>query len=211
MTLEVDAFPDGVELNETLAVLGQTRAMRRLRDEPVPEPLIDALVWAATRAASPNNTQLWSFVVVTDPDVRAEIGTALEIFLRWIDSLGTPADDRDAHIRHEARHLVEHVADAPVLIFVCVEHSYPTRRPDPRYLWSTAGTASQNLIVAARSLGLGATLSMMHVGNHDAVRDILDLPEGVEIGGLIPVGWPARDFGPVRRRPIEEVVHRERW
>ena len=192
-------------------MLGQTRAMRRLRADPVPAALIDTLVWAATRAASPNNTQLWSFVVVTDPAVRAEIGAALDVFLGWIDSLGTPADGSDAHIRQEARHLVEHVADAPVLIFVCVEHSYPTRGPDPRYLWSTAGTASQNLIVAARSLGLGATLSMMHVGNHDAVRGILGLPDGVEIGALIPVGWPAREFGPVRRRPITEVLHREHW
>ncbi|WP_395111191.1 nitroreductase family protein [Actinomadura sp. SCN-SB] len=207
----LEDFPPGVEPNETLRVIGSARAMRRLRPDPVPDALVRALVWAGTRAASPNNSQLWRFVVVRDADQKAAIGGALERFVRWIDSLGEPADGRDAHIRTEARHLAVSIADAPVLLVVCAEHSYPERGPDLRYLWPAVNTASQNVLVAARSLGLGATLTMMHVGNEQAVRDILGLPDDVHIGTMIPVGWPDRPFGPVRRRPLDDVVHHDRW
>ncbi|GAA3516187.1 nitroreductase family protein [Aeromicrobium panaciterrae] len=209
--IEVDDFPDGAPLNETLRMIGTARAMRRLKPEPIREELIRALIWAGTRAASPNNTQLWRFVVVSDPVQKAAIGEALGRFVKWIDSLGAPADDSDAHIRKESRHLVVNVAQAPVLIFVCAEHSYPTRGPDVRYLWSVANTASQNILVAARSMGLGATLTMMQVGNEDAIREILGLPDDVHIGTMIPIGWPDRPFGPARRLPIDAVIHHDRW
>ncbi len=204
-------LPDGVELNETLRILGSTRAARRLRPDPVPDELVRTLVWAGTRAASPNNTQLWRFVVVTDPDVKARIRAALEVFVAWIDSLGEPADDADGRIRAEARYLVTHIDQAPVLIFVCGVHCYPERGPDPRYLWSVVNTASQNILAAARSLGLGATLTMMQVGNEDGVREVLGLPDDVWIGTLIPVGWPVKAFGPVRRQPVDDVIHRDGW
>ncbi|QIG43726.1 nitroreductase family protein [Nocardioides anomalus] len=204
-------FPDGVALSETLRMMGQARAMRRLRPDPVPDELVRALVWAGTRAASPNNTQLWRFVVVREAEQRAAIGGTMEEFLSWIDALGEPADEHDAHIRAEARHLVANVAQAPVLIFVCAEHAYPERGPDPRYLWSVVNTASQNILVAARALGLGATLTMMQVRNEQSVREVLGLPENVQIGTMIPVGWPDRAFGPARRLPLDDVVHLERW
>lgn len=206
-----DDFPHGVERNETLTILGETRAMRRLLDQPVPTELIDTLIWAGTRAASPNNTQLWHFVVVTDPDVRRRIGDAVTRFLKWIDRLPPPADDSDAHIRNESRYLLSTIAEAPVLLFVCGEHRYPEIEPDVRYLWSAVNTASQNVLTAARSLGLGATLTMLQVGNEPVVREILGLPDHVEIGTVIPIGWPDRSFGPVRRRPVAEVTHHDRW
>jgi nitroreductase len=107
---DLDGFPSGVAVNDTLRTIGTARAMRRLRPGPVPDELIRTLVWAGTRAASPNNSQLWRFVVVRDPARRAAIGAALERFVRWIDSLGEPAGAGDAHIRAEARHLVVNVA-----------------------------------------------------------------------------------------------------
>jgi nitroreductase len=204
-------FPDGVALTETLRMIGQARAMRRLRPDPVPDELVRALVWAGTRAASPNNTQLWRFVVVRDPEQRAAVGRTMADFLAWIDALGEPVDEHDARIRAEARHLVANVSQAPVLLFVCAEHAYPERGPDPRYLWSAVNTASQNILVAARALGLGATLTMMQVRNEEGVREVLGLPEHVHIGTMIPVGWPDRAFGPARRRPLDDVVHLERW
>lgn len=209
--LELDDYPPGAPVTPVMEMLGTARAMRRLRTDPVPDELVRALLWAGTRAASPNNTQLWRFVVVRDPDQKAAVRAALDRFVQWIDSLGAPADEHDAHIRAEARHLVVNVDRAPVLIFVCGVHSYPERGPDPRYLWSVVSTASQNILVAARSLGLGATLTMMQVGNEDAVRDVLGLPKEVHIGTMIPVGWPDRPFGPARRRPLDEVVHVDRW
>lgn len=211
MDLEPDDSPMTDDPGGALSLLGTARAVRRFRDDPVDDAHVEALIWAATRASSPNNTQLWHFVVVRTGEQKRAIADALSRFTRWIDSLPTPADESDARIRVGARHLLTHLSDAPVLLVVCAEHRYPADKPDVRYLWSVVNTASQNVVVAARSLGLGCTLTMLQVGNERAVAEVLALPEHVRIGSIIPVGWPATSFGPVRRRPIREVVHHERW
>ena len=208
---EMGDLPDVNNPGAALAVLGTARAVRRFRGDPVPEPLVEALIWAATRASSPNNTQLWHFIVVRSPDQRAAMAACLRRFSRWIDSLAEPADESDARIRRDARHLLTHLAEAPVIIAVCAEHRYPPEAPDVRYLWSVVNTASQNLIVAAHSLGLGAALTMLQVGNESALEQALGLPDYVRIGTIIPVGWPEQPSGPVRRRPIAEVIHHDRW
>lgn len=202
---------DPATLNATLADIGTARAVRRYTDQPVGDDLIDAVIWAGTRASSPNNTQLWHFIVVRDEEQRAAIAAALQHFAQWIDKLPTPESVSEGRIRAGARGLLTGLASVPVLLFVCVEHSYPVRGPDVRYLWSTVGTASQNMIVAARSLGLGATLTMLHVANEEVVRAVLELPHGVELGAMITLGWPAGTHGTMSRKPLAEVVHHERW
>lgn len=204
-------LPDGAPANAVLEAIGTCRATRRFRSELVDPVLIDTLLWAATRASSPNNTQLWHFVVVRDPDVRSRFGAAVARMTRWIDSLPEPDDVRDGRIRRDARDLIANIADVPVLVVVCAEHAYPVGAPEERYLWSCTNTAAQNLLIAARSLGLGAALTMMHVTNERAVETLLDLPDGVRIGAVVAVGHPATDFGPVSRRPLAEVVHHDRW
>ncbi|HEY6800090.1 MAG TPA: nitroreductase family protein [Agromyces sp.] len=202
---------DPASRNATLADMGTARAVRRYTDASVGADLVDAVIWAATRASSPNNTQLWHFIVVRDPERRAAIADALQHFTKWIDQLPTPESASEDRIRAGARGLLTGLADVPVLLFVCVEHTYPERGPDVRYLWSTVGTASQNAIVAARSLGLGATLTMLHVANEERIRALLELPDGVELGSMITLGWPATAHGPMTRKPLAEVVHHDTW
>lgn len=200
-----------VAWNETLHHLATARAIRRYTTDPVDDDLVRTVVWAGTRASSPNNTQLWHFVVVREPAQKQAVADALAGFTRWIDGLPEPESPSDARVRAGARGLLTGLAAVPVLVFVCVEHSYPERGPDPRYLWSTTGTCAQNMVVAARSLGLGATLTMLHVANEAAVRAILGLPDGVELGAMIALGHPADRHGPMRRKPLEAVWHQERW
>lgn len=208
----VDRWNEPREHGEhVLTVLGETRAMRHLRSEPVPDHLVDRLLWAATRASSPNNSQLWHFVVVRDTTQRKRMAAALQRFREWMDRISPPEDPAERQTYDGARHLLDSIAAAPVLIVVCGENAYPPGAPDPTYLWATLGGAGQNLLVAARALGLGATLTMFHVLDEQAVADVLGLPPGVRIGSIVPLGWPARSFGPVRRRPMREVVHHERW
>jgi nitroreductase len=71
--------------------------------------------------------------------------------------------------------------------------------------------ATQNLLVAARALGLGTTLTTFHMTAEAEVREVLGIPAEVQIGAMIPVGWPAVPFGPVRRKPVSAVIHRDRW
>jgi nitroreductase len=204
-------FPPNGPRNETLRHLGSARAVRRFTDEPLDDTTVEAIVWAGTRASSPNNSQLWTFIVVRAEDNKQAIADELATFTQWIDSLPPPASDSDARVRSSARSLVTGLAAVPVLVFVCIEDTYPERKPDPRYLWSTAGTAAQNMVIAARSLGVGATLTMLHVGNEAAIRTLLGLPSNVELGAMLTLGWPATAHGPLRRKPLDEVIRFERW
>ena len=71
--------------------------------------------------------------------------------------------------------------------------------------------AAQNLILAARALGLGTTFTTFHHVADATIREVLAIPPDVRIGCVIPVGWPDREFGPVNRKPVESFVHRDRW
>jgi nitroreductase len=71
--------------------------------------------------------------------------------------------------------------------------------------------AVQNLLLAARSLGLAANLTTWHLMLEGEVKEVLGIPRGVQTYALIPIGWPMGAFGPVRRHPVESMIHRDRW
>jgi nitroreductase len=121
-----------------------------------------------------------------------------------------PEDPTERRTLQGARHLLGALADAPVIVFVCVENIYPPQAPNERWMFSAA-YASQNLCVAARSLGLGTVFSAFHSRVEPEVREILGLPEGVVLATTIPIGWPDRPFGPLTRKPMADVVRHERW
>jgi nitroreductase len=193
-------------------VMGTTRAMRYLREDPVLDELIDILVWAATRAPSPGNSQLWHFVLVRDKPILAALGEAVQrAHAARTVNLPPASDPSEAAIRAGAKHLIDNLARVPLLAVVAAEVGYPPSAPDERYVASTALPAAQNLVLAARALGLGATFTTFHQFAPGEFRDVLELPDHVRVGAVIPVDWPARPFGPVRRRPNRDVVHFDRW
>ena len=192
-------------------VLGTARAVRYLSTAPVPDAELEALVWAATRASSADNTQPWAFVVVTDPQQRRRIAAAVGCFDRISKELPEPTDPVARRTRGGAAHLLESLADVPALLFVCGRNDYPPTQPQERYLWSAVFAASQNIVVAARALGLSAVLTMLHVANPAAVREILGVPREYKIAAMFAVGRPERATGAVTRRPLAEVIHRDRW
>jgi nitroreductase/uncharacterized protein YciI len=193
--------------------MSSARAMRRLKPDPVPDELIERLIWAATRASNPGNSQGWEFVIVRDPAakraLRDAIAVGLEKLLRAIPEGRVSA--AEVRMRQDAQHLVQNLDRVPVLIAVCSRRVYPPGAPDDLYAWTAVYPASQNLCVAARALGLGTTFTTFQSVAEPEVRRVLGIPDEVFIGTLIPVGWPERPFGPVRRKPIGEVIHRERW
>ena len=112
-------------------------------------------------------------------------------------------------------HLLRTLRIVPAIVFVCGRPAYPTHAPEQPFTLSACYAASQNLIVAARSLGVGATFTTLHAANPErddsAVREILGLPPEVEIVTTIPLGWPEKKFIKVRRKPLDEVVHIDRY
>ena len=197
---------------DALEAIGSARAMRYLRPDPVPDEAVERLIWAATRASSAHNSQPWQFVVLRDRRVRAEFGELIRAAAQASDPLPAhPASRGDRLIDAGVRNLFGALGQAPAIILVCGADIYPPGAPDRRFLYSAVYSAAQNLLVAARALGLGAAATMLHTLAEPAIRGLLAIPDEITIGVTVPVGLPARPFGPVARKPVAEVVHLDGW
>jgi nitroreductase len=192
------------------------KAIRRLKPDPVPDDLVRKLIDAAIRAPSGGNRQPWEFLVIRNPETKRKLG---EWYLdAWNSTYGQiPQEQRsqfDASFKRvygSAEHLAHHLAEAPVHILVCA-HATPV--PGAIVSSSHYGSifpAVQNLLLAARGLGLGASLTTLHKMHDAEVKELLGIPENIETIALIPIGYPIGKYGPAARKPVEEVLHVERW
>src|SRR4029079_13597633 len=110
-----------------------------------------------------------------------------------------------------AKNLAGTLAQVPVIILVCGVNIYPANAPREAFMYSAMYAASQNLVVAARALGLGAAFTTLHGVAEPKLREILGITDDRTIGVTIPLGWPAGPVGPVSRKPLDEVVHHDHW
>ncbi|MDA1258926.1 MAG: nitroreductase family protein [Chloroflexi bacterium] len=200
-------MPDEIGLFEAIDT---QRALRYIKPDPVPPEMLDRILSAATRAPSGGNNQPWEFVIVQDQDVKTKIAR----FYRqaWDDSYGQSRDPGPLGARSysSAEHLAHHIAEAPLWIFVCVRHD-----GSPPTMWRGASVypAVQNMLLAARGLGLASVLTTFHTRFEKEVAEILGLPENVQTAALLPFGFPedGRGYGPTRRAPVDEFLHFDRW
>jgi nitroreductase len=223
-----------------MEVLRTMRAMRRLKPDPVPRELLEQLVEAATWAPSASNQQLYSYVVVTDRAQVARLGVLWrDVQRKYLAAaaLLDPqafADPATASMLEALRYQAEHFDETPAVIAAC--YARPQVPRDPRlfaglirdvgmsFLRSLASPRSavvagasssypgvQNLLLAARALGLAANITVWHFFAENEFKQVLGVPKHVTIYALVPVGWPAGRFGPVRRRPVADVVRWDRW
>ena len=193
------------------------RAMRRLRVDPVPEEDLRFLIEAATQAPNGENQQNWRFVVVQDADQRRRIGEAYqELAANSVRPVvdgeaGEDFPESELFIYRNAWRLAQRIGDAPALIFFCVKGPIPDDRAWGATYYGSIFPAAQNLMLAARSRGLGSVLTTLHLLDEKPFREILALPEGVNTIALIPVGYPEGKFGPPLRDPAPSVTHWDRW
>ncbi|MEN0072859.1 MAG: nitroreductase family protein [Paracraurococcus sp.] len=191
-----------------------TRAMRRLKPDPVPDALILRILRAGTAAANGGNTQRWRFLVLKDPArkraVQAWYKKAYDEVIgpRYASSPPPPGADAAKYARQHAavEYLTEHFHEAPVWIVACLLEETPTR-------WSGASIypAVQNMLLAARALGLGSTLTTRHLLFEAEAEAALGLPPGVHSYAILPIGWPMGKFGPVGRGPLAEITYLDDW
>jgi nitroreductase len=187
------------------------RAIRFLKPDPVPRALVERVIYAATRASSPGNSQGWDFVVVSERATKAKLGPVLrERMLPMVQGMPTTSG-MVQRMLSGAQHLLRNFEDVPVWVFVCGRKVYPPGAGTEQMVHAALYPAAQNLIVAARSLGLGTTFTTFQLAAEAEMRAALGLPNDVSIGVCIALGWPDRSFGPVARKPIEEVIHWEQW
>lgn len=197
---------------DVFEAMGTARAMRWLKPDPVPWPLLEKVIWAATRASNPNNQQPWDFVVVQDPALRSRIGDLLQA--RLPPGGRAVRADQSATVQRTVAggfNLMENLADVPAVVFVCGSDVSLRGVVRTDYTDSALYAAGQNLIVAARALGLGAAFTTLHEQIEPDLRELLGIPPDRHLKVTIPIGWPARAFGPLTRKPVADVIHRERW
>jgi nitroreductase len=212
----------GIDLYDAAST---TRAVRRLRADPIPEVVLERVLRAATWAPSGGNLQPWHVIAVRDP-VRKK-GLAELYRGLWSDyasarrALIAPLPETMRRPAERALaagdHLADHLHDAPVVNVFCFHpdrlHITDTGLDRP----SVVGGASlypavQNLLLACRAEGLGCVLTTLLCSREAEVRALLEIPEPWAVGAFVPIGWPVGGgHGPISRRPLSEVAFADRF
>ncbi|ONH22244.1 nitroreductase [Pseudofrankia asymbiotica] len=207
--------PDSVGLLEGLTT---TRAIRRYHDEPVPEEALRAILFAATRAPSGSNRQPFRFIVLTDgPNARAakeligaggrRIWGGKRSADQYEQASGAVADSPKARMARTMQEFVDTFERVPVLILPCLVRY---RDPTPSE-GASVYPACQNLLLAARALGYGGVFTGFNFTVDAELRALLGVPDTTFIAGTITLGRPVGHQGPVRRRPMPELVFGDSW
>jgi nitroreductase len=195
--------------------LATTRTIRRYTDEPIPDDDLAGILWHATRAPSGSNRQPVRYLVLRDGPAALQARQLLGESFRagWAakranDGFDAAADDTPRGRAAAAmQHYVDHFERVPVVVLVCLVRY---RKPAPTEGGSVY-PACQNLLLAARAMGYGGALTMWHLGVEQQLRDLLEIPEEVALSACITLGRPAGSHGPVRRKPLTDVVFDDTW
>ena len=200
-------------------VIYNCRAMRRLDTKPVPAELLVKLVGAANQAASGSNMQRARWIVVTDTAVKKKLA---DLNRQGVGSYIGPQTSRPDAVPHQSKEKrlrmldaviwqTEHMHEMPAIVMACMEFGSPITDKTITQGNGSIWPGIQNLLLAARALGLGATPTTLALGDRQAVAEALSLPDTMAAYCLIPVGYPLGKFGPVTRKPVEEVMRWDQW
>jgi len=200
-------------------VIYNCRAMRRLDTKPVPAELLVKLVDAANQAASGSNMQRARWIVVTDTAVKKKLA---DLNRQGVESYIGPQTSRPGAVPHQSKEKrlrmldaviwqTEHMHEMPAIVMACMEFGSPITDKTITQGNGSIWPGIQNLLLAARALGLGATPTTLALGDRQAMAEALNLPDTMAAYCLIPVGYPLGKFGPVTRKPVEEVMRWDQW
>ena len=184
-------------------VIFTQRSIRRFKPDPIPLEDIRLMIEAAVKAPNGGNLQLARFLVVTDRTAIRDFG-ALYHEAWWAKRRDEGFGDRaDLPSRFEpAARLADEIVDAPCVVFAVAMHNGPADSVIP---------AVQNLMLAARALGIGSVPTTLHPSVMDRFRAMFGIPEDAGFHFCIPLGYPHGKFGPNARRPTSETTFLDRW
>ena len=186
-----------------------TRAMRRLKPDPIPYDVQARILDAAIRA--PHIGEGWRFILVDDPEIKSQLAP---LYRQGMERLaGAPieilddqskADTQMGRMLRSGLHLVHHFAEVPLLLIGFGRTTdgsgiYPA-------LWSA--------MLAARAEGIGSTLTgFLQTYFANEVIDILGVPKdaGWHMHGVVAMGYPTGKWGVGARKPVHEVAARNSW
>jgi nitroreductase len=194
-----------------------TRAMRRVKPDPIPMDVQARIMDAAVRAPSGGNTQNWRFLLVDDPEVKAKLGPIYRqaMSVLWgsyykdrIDAAHDAPELEESksmlRVQKSAQWLADNFEMVPLYMFGFSQH-------DPS--GSSVYPALWNAQLAARAEGVGTSLTQVLVFHNDEVLDILGVPkdEGWNMLGCVSLGYPTGKWGVATRQPAHDVSFRNQW
>lgn len=174
-------------------VIKERRSIRNYSDRDIPQELLDQVLEAVKWSPSWANTQCWEIIVIKDGETKSKVQETI--------AKGNPA--------------AKAITAAPVVLAVCgrqkasgyYKGEITTKFGD--WLLYDLGIATQSICLTAHALGMGTVV--VGLFNHDQVKEILQIPDGVEVVSLIPVGFPAKGSGAPKRREVSEFTHHDRF
>jgi nitroreductase len=191
-----------------------TRAMRRVKPDPIPEKAVQAMIDAAIRAPSGGNSQNWRFIIVTDPDTKAALGNLYRegweilqetVYKRAFERARALNNNDALAIQSSSAWLAENFEAVPLWVFVFSRNDETGASVYPG-VW--------NMMLAARGLGIGTCLTTI-AGYYrgDQVFEILGVPSGRGWvnNAAVSAGYPAGRWGTATRRPAHTVAFAEKW
>jgi len=183
---------------DTIEAIKTRRSVRKFSDRAVEPDKIQTVLEAVQAAPSWSNMQCWRLIVVKSEETRAKISdlSYVESFFATRGYKSNPAQ--------------KGIADAPVVIVLCAVPEQSGEMVGQPYYMTDAGIASENLMLATHAVGLATVF--VGVFDEEKLGDLLDVPPGVRIVGIFPVGYPLSEpkAGPPRKS-LDEIVFYEKW
>jgi nitroreductase len=194
------------------------RAVRRVQPDQVDDLIVLRCLELALEAPTGSNGQNWEFVVVKDRAIKASLAAQYRRAWRIYGGLGRriKSDEQTAKIRKSVQWQVDHFEDIPVVVVCCLRGGarVPFVPEPPIAASSHYGSiypSAQNLLLAARSIGLGGALITLPLWSNTLARRILRLPLSVEPCCIVTLGWPKGRYGRKARKPAGTVVHLDQY
>lgn len=193
------------------------RAVRRLHTQPVDLDLIYELLELSLKAPTSSNSQDWVYIVVTDRAQKERLG---RLYVKWYPKLeplyNRGATEAELRAAKPGRWQAEHFDEIPVIVVPCYRSNLQHRaigwpRISITSYYGSVYPAVQNLLLACRAVGLGASLQTLPVAVTPWAKRVLDLPRDLTPVCAIPIGWAKGKYGPTTRAAIEDVVHIDRY
>src|SRR5450756_67743 len=162
------------------------RSIRRYEETDVSDEQLRELLEAARYAPSWANKQGWQLMVIRDAETRGKVAAVIE---------GNPAGKA--------------IAQAPVLLVVCMDPNASGVQKGKEYYMADAGILMDHIMLEAAEMGLGTVFVGFY--DEDGVREVLGVPDEYRIVAMTPLGYPAKMPGERQRNEIENMVHWDKW
>ena len=209
-----------MELYDAMSTL---RAVRRLKSDPIPDDVLDRVLTAATWAPTGGNHQAWRIIAVQDPAKKRALADLYKPhWLNYVPAYEAALNGAPKNVAEKSRrtltagtYLAEHLHEVPVICVFCFSLEGITVTDQGLNRQSVVGggsiyPAAQNLLLAARSEGLGCVLTTLLCVEEPAVKELLGLPDDWFTAAAIPLGYPVGGgHGPITRKPIDKMVFRD--